>query len=50
MIHGIIDIGSNTIRMAIYDIKGQQIDFLIKWEPYTRDFGRELGDQASQRI
>ena len=30
MIHGIIDIGSNTIRMAIYDIKGQQIDFLMK--------------------
>lgn len=50
MIHGIIDIGSNTIRMAIYDIKGQQIDFLIKWEPHTRDFSRELGDQASQRI
>ena len=30
MINGIIDIGSNTIRMAIYDIKGQQIDFLMK--------------------
>lgn len=30
MIHGIIDIGSNTIRMAIYDIKGEQIDFLMK--------------------
>ena len=30
MIHGIIDIGSNTIRMAIYDINGQQIDFLMK--------------------
>ena len=25
-------------------------DFLIKWEPHTRDFSRELGDQASQRI
>ena len=24
--------------------------FLIKWEPHTRDFSRELGDQASQRI
>ena len=23
---------------------------LIKWEPHTRDFSRELGDQASQRI
>ena len=30
MIHGIIDIGSNTVRMAIYDIKGKQIDFLMK--------------------
>lgn len=30
MIHGIIDIGSNTVRMAIYDIKGEQIDFLMK--------------------
>lgn len=30
MIHGIIDVGSNTIRMAIYDIRGQQIDFLMK--------------------
>ena len=34
--------------------KGREIKFcgrnLIKWEPYTRDFGRELGDQASQRI
>ena len=30
MIHGIIDIGSNTVRMAIYDIKGGQIDFLMK--------------------
>lgn len=23
---------------------------LIKWEPHTRDFSSELGDQASQRI
>ena len=23
---------------------------LIKWEPHTRDFSRELGDQTSQRI
>ena len=23
---------------------------LIKGEPHTRDFSRELGDQASQRI
>ena len=23
---------------------------LIKWEPHTRDFSRELGDQASQRL
>ena len=30
MIHGIIDIGSNTIRMAIYDIAGEKIDFLMK--------------------
>ncbi len=30
MIHGIIDIGSNTVRMAIYDINGEKIDFLMK--------------------
>lgn len=30
MIHGIIDIGSNTVRMAIYDIAGEKIDFLMK--------------------
>ena len=30
MLHGIIDIGSNTIRMAIYFIEGQQIEMLMK--------------------
>ncbi len=30
MIHGIIDIGSNTVRMAIYDIADGKIDFLMK--------------------
>ena len=34
--------------------KGREIKLcgrnLIKWEPHTRDFSRELGDQASQRI
>lgn len=30
MIHGIIDIGSNTVRMAIYDITDGKIDFLMK--------------------
>lgn len=30
MIHGIIDIGSNTVRMAIYDISGDRIEFLMK--------------------
>lgn len=30
MIHGIIDIGSNTVRMAIYDIAEGRIDFLMK--------------------
>lgn len=30
MLHAIIDIGSNTVRMAIYDIAGEQIDFLMK--------------------
>lgn len=30
MIHGIIDIGSNTVRMAIYDINAGEIDFLMK--------------------
>ena len=30
MLHGIIDIGSNTIRMAIYLIEGQQIEMLMK--------------------
>ena len=29
----------------------QSVKFvLIKWEPHTRNFSRELGDQASQRI
>ena len=28
----------------------QVVGGLIKWEPHTRDFSRELGDQASQRI
>ena len=23
---------------------------LIEWEPHTRDFSHELGDQTSQRI
>ena len=30
MLHGIIDIGSNTIRMAIYEISGESIDMLMK--------------------
>lgn len=30
MIHAIIDIGSNTVRMAIYEIDGEKIDFLMK--------------------
>ena len=30
MLHGIIDIGSSTIRMAIYDIHGKDIDMLLK--------------------
>ena len=24
--------------------------WLIEWEPHTRDFSHELGDQTSQRI
>ena len=30
MLHGIIDIGSSTVRMAIYDIHGGDIDMLLK--------------------
>lgn len=30
MLHGIIDIGSNTIRMAIYLIENDQIEMLMK--------------------
>jgi len=30
MLHALIDIGSNTIRMAIYDIEGTSIDMLTK--------------------
>lgn len=30
MIHAIIDIGSNTVRMAIYEIEGERIEFLMK--------------------
>lgn len=42
MIHGIIDIGSNTIRMAIYDIKGQQNRFFDEEKTYGRS-GRISG-------
>ena len=27
-----------------------RVDRLIEWEPHTRDFSHELGDQTSQRI
>lgn len=30
MIQAIIDIGSNTVRMAIYDIEGQQVELIMK--------------------
>ena len=30
MLHGIIDIGSSTVRMAVYDIRGGDIDMLLK--------------------
>ena len=30
MLYGIIDIGSNTIRMAIYLIEGDRVEFLMK--------------------
>ena len=30
MLHGIIDIGSNTIRLAIYLIEGDRVEFLMK--------------------
>ena len=30
MLYGIIDIGSNTIRMAIYLIEGSHIEMLMK--------------------
>lgn len=30
VVYGIIDIGSNTIRLAIYEIEGKQLDMLLK--------------------
>ena len=30
MVYGIIDIGSNTIRLAIYEIEGKKLDLLLK--------------------
>lgn len=30
MIYAIIDIGSNTVRMAVYDIQGEKFEFLMK--------------------
>ena len=30
MLHGIIDIGSSTVRMAVYDIRGGDIEMLLK--------------------
>ena len=30
MLHGIIDIGSSTVRMAVYDIEDGQLDMLLK--------------------
>ena len=37
--------GTGVSDARVYDSEG-----LIKWEPHTRDFSRELGDQTSQRI
>ena len=35
-----------AVRSFIYVDKTE----LIEWEPHTRDFSHELGDQTSQRI
>ena len=38
---------SYEIPKGLLEVRGE---ILIKWESHTRDFSRELGDQASQRI
>ena len=35
MLYAMIDVGSNTIRMAIYDIDGDRIEMLMKKKHYS---------------
>ena len=47
MLHGIIDIGSNTIRMAIYLIEGSHIEMLMK-KKHTVGLAAYLKDGVMQ--
>ena len=48
MLHGIIDIGSNTIRMAIYLIEGSHIEMLMK-KKHTVGLAAYLKDGVMQQ-
>lgn len=48
MLHGIIDIGSNTVRMAIYEIEGSHIDMLMK-KKHTVGLASYLKDGVMQQ-
>lgn len=47
-LHGIIDIGSNTIRLAIYAIRGDQVDMLMK-KKHTVGLASYLQDGVMQQ-
>lgn len=48
MLHGIIDIGSNTIRMAVYLIEGSHIEMLLK-KKHTVGLAGYLKDGVMQQ-
>ena len=48
MLHGIIDIGSNTVRMAIYLIEGSHIEMLLK-KKHTVGLAAYLQDGVMQQ-
>ena len=38
------------MRLLLLILNLKTVIKLIKWEPHTRDFARELGDQTSQYV
>lgn len=48
MLHGMIDIGSNTIRMAIYEIEERHVDMLMK-KKHTVGLASYLKDGVMQQ-